>query len=226
MIKQLDENLIDINEIKEDSVVIQNIMKINSVIDKQKLYDFFNSEFHVVGTEQECLDRFKMCIILSAVLCNKTNCYGAILSKLISDLLKTYLKCPLFELIDVEYSPLNSWFTLEYIQDVCYDYDDNITVDKKKYSYKPFMFEKQEYDGYSIVELGNYVINFKMNNRESHCVVCYRKASSTSLAPIIRNISEEQYEIFKRKTIALMEKNPYLSGGDYNSYNDSLFNLD
>ena len=226
MIKQLDENLLDINEIKEDSVVIQNIMKINSVIDKQKLYDFFNSEFQAVESEQELLERFKLCIILSAVLCNKTNCYGNILSRLISDLLKTYINSSLFQLINVEYSPLNSWFTLEYIQDVCYDYEDDITVNKKKYSYKPFMIEKQEYDGYSIVELGNYVINFKMNNQENHCVVCYRKASSTTLVPIIKNISKEQYGIFKQKTDELVSKNPYLSGGDYNSYTDSLFNLD
>ena len=226
MIKQLNDKLMDINEIKENCNVIENTMKINSAIDKQKLYDFFNSEFRAVGSEEECVEKFRLCIILSAILCNKSNCYGSILSKLISDIIKTYINYPLFELISVEYSPLNSWFTLEYIQESSYDYDDNITVGSKRYTYKPFMLEKQEYEGYTILEIGNYVINFNIDNQEVHCVVCYRKASSTTLVPIIKNISKEQYETFKRKSEELIRKNPYLSGGDYKSYNDSLFNLD
>jgi len=224
-------NVTELNENLENDtriIVKKSTDRLNYSTISDYLDDFIHTEYKKSLSEQDCLDRFRRTILLC---CNtlRTVKYGEIIARTLKNMIRIYVNYDKFELIDVEYSPLNFWFYKSHISRVEDGVQHIVLIDNVEYvCYRTCVDKKVTPDKCSIFDIGSFIIDFKLNNEIKHCVFTFkitRNSGHRTVMPDIKNITEDTYQKFIESRDKLVSENPYLRNSQYSDYDDSLLTI-
>jgi len=226
MTTELNENLEDVNRIiltnrKNNEACSGSFLEAN-------LKRFVNTEYVKSLTVEDCLDRFKKAILFGCVV-TRYERYGEVICRTIENIIRLYVNYEKFELKGLEYSPLNYWFNKRNMKEVDSSTENIVHINGENNSCYRIIIDKElTSDGYAIFQIGCFIVNFKLNDEDRHCVFVMKvvkRNNSKLFIPAIKNVTDEEYQLFVTKRDNLIRERKYLSNLEYEVYSDKILSL-